>query len=305
MSIQTKTTIQVIACFLLLAGVSYACTLTPIADIDTDPNSRCLGETIVFDGSGSYDPDGGSIDAYRWVFPEGAYDISGSHTSAPNCKFTAAGDYEIKLKVLDDDGDWSLEYDTCTVKVVEVESLLPDLGAEIDDNDPNSRTFVVCTAGSGDITVTATPNPSVTEANLPVCWSMSGGTGSGELSRTVSLASTGSTQISVSTCGTSGAVTIIDVSADNDSDSMPDDWETHFGLDPTDPNDANLENDDDGLSNLEEYQAGTDPNNNDTDDDGMDDNWEVDYLFDPLSATDADLDLDEDGYTNLGEYLHS
>ena len=295
----------IVTCLFILAGISYACNLTPIADIDSDPNSRCLGEVVSFDGSGSYDPDGGSIDAYVWVFPEGAYDISGSHTSTPSCKFSSAGTFDIKLKVLDDDDDWSVEYDTWTVTVVEVQSLLPDMGGEIEDNDPNTRTFVVCTAGSGDVTVTAAPNPKVTEANLPVCWSMTGGTGSGQLSRTVSLTSTGSTTISVTTCGTSNASTIIDVSADTDSDGMPDNWETHFGLNSSDPNDAALGIDTDGLTNLEEYQAGTDPNDNDTDDDGMDDDWEVDNFLDALVSSDNDLDLDYDGYTNLGEYLHS
>lgn len=50
--------------------------------------------------------------------------------------------------------------------------------------------------------------------------------------------------------------------ADSDSDGMPDDWETWFGLNPNYSGDATGNLDGDGLSNLAEYQngaAGSDP----------------------------------------------
>ena len=40
---------------------------------------------------------------------------------------------------------------------------------------------------------------------------------------------------------------------------MPDAWERANGLDPNNPNDALLDNDQDSVNNLAEYRAGTDP----------------------------------------------
>jgi hypothetical protein len=47
---------------------------------------------------------------------------------------------------------------------------------------------------------------------------------------------------------------------DNDSDGIPDNWEIAFGLDPTNFDDAAEDPDGDGATNLEEFQAGTNPN---------------------------------------------
>ena len=49
--------------------------------------------------------------------------------------------------------------------------------------------------------------------------------------------------------------------ADDDSDGMPNSWETANGLNPNNSTDAALDNDSDGAINLIEYLAGTDPNN--------------------------------------------
>ena len=93
-----------------------------------------------------------------------------------------------------------------------------------------------------------------------------------------------------------------DSAKDSDSDGMPDWWEAAHNLNPYE-NDAGLDPDNDGLTNLEEYQNGTDPYNADTDGDGMPDGWEVAHGLNPL-VNDAALDPDNDGLTNLQEYQY-
>jgi len=88
---------------------------------------------------------------------------------------------------------------------------------------------------------------------------------------------------------------------DQDEDGMDDTWEEQYNLNSSDPSDANLDPDQDMLTNREEYWNNTDPTNNDTDSDGMPDGWEVLYGLDP-NLNDSEMDKDGDGLPNLREY---
>ncbi len=54
-------------------------------------------------------------------------------------------------------------------------------------------------------------------------------------------------------------VTVGAAPGDTDFDGMDNAWESQYGLDPNNPEDAIADNDDDGFTNLEEYRMGTDP----------------------------------------------
>jgi ligand-binding sensor domain-containing protein len=81
----------------------------------------------------------------------------------------------------------------------------------------------------------------------------------------------------------SSSITVT-VKGDYDHDGMPNDWELAHKLNPLDPTDAFTDADGDGLSNLREYQLGTDPRNTDTDGDSAGDGAEVTAGTDPLRA---------------------
>ncbi|MGA1826105.1 MAG: C25 family cysteine peptidase [bacterium] len=76
------------------------------------------------------------------------------------------------------------------------------------------------------------------------------------------------------------------ICVDWDGDGMPDDWEIADGLDPG-INDSMLDPDGDGLTNIEEYERGTDPLNSDTDGDGIcdgDEDKRIDQQEKPLAT---------------------
>ncbi|QTH63458.1 PQQ-binding-like beta-propeller repeat protein [Psychrosphaera ytuae] len=125
----------------------------------------------------------------------------------------------------------------------------------------------------------------------------------------------------------SGNVVAFNVGGDSDEDGLPDWWEQLYGLDWA-ANDAEEDFDEDGVTNLAEYQnnsdptlvdsdldglsdyeeifnLGTRPDLIDSDDDGLPDAWEVNYGLDPLDASDATSDTDGDLVDAINEFIAS
>lgn len=76
--------------------------LSPVAIFTEDKHVVNIGETINFDASASYDPDG-TIVLYEWDWNgDGTYDLANNPT--PSHAYGAAGTYTVVLRVTDNDG---------------------------------------------------------------------------------------------------------------------------------------------------------------------------------------------------------
>lgn len=93
----------------------------------------------------------------------------------------------------------------------------------------------------------------------------------------------------------------VSFTGDQDGDGIPDDYETANGLDATDPADAFEDQDMDGLSALDEYNAGTDPNVADTDGDTINDGEEIVEGDDTFITNPLLSDSDGDGLNDATE----
>ena len=82
--------------------------LDPVADAG-GPYQVKVGQTVTFDGGGSFDPDG-SIVEYEWHYQNGLHWGKTVQTI-----YYVPGTWQVKLTVTDDDG--ATDVDTTTVKV--------------------------------------------------------------------------------------------------------------------------------------------------------------------------------------------
>lgn len=91
---------------------------------------------------------------------------------------------------------------------------------------------------------------------------------------------------------------------DTDRDGMPDGWEFEYSFNPAVGGhlDAAEDADGDTLTNLREYELGTNPRLKDSDGDFIPDDWEIAHGLDPKSRADGSSDKDGDQFLAWEEY---
>ena len=177
------------------ACVDYHCVSIGIESVNTEYNIDCGCVDCCFEFIAETDPPG--------------YE-SRVHWSAPGGNPSTFFGYLSFLTCWDTPGIKTVTASICNssnqkqVKSVEVASLLPDEGVEIDDGDgdPNTKSFVVgivtLNTEPNFLMVIATPNPYVSEEDLLLSddWTLSGGIGEEKLTRKVYKTMRGTTTIS-------------------------------------------------------------------------------------------------------------
>ena len=83
--------------------------IPPVADAG-NPYNGTAGDSIFFDGSGSYDPDG-TIVNYTWNFGDGK--TGSGRVSSHN--YVKSGRYTVTLTVTDDDGSTAVDETTAII----------------------------------------------------------------------------------------------------------------------------------------------------------------------------------------------
>jgi uncharacterized protein YegL len=88
--------------------------MSPVALFTVSPNTPITNQSITFDASASYDPDG-SIKAYRWDFDgNGEWDITGDVVTVKH-SYDTSETYPVKLEVEDDVGARASKTEDVTV----------------------------------------------------------------------------------------------------------------------------------------------------------------------------------------------
>ena len=216
------------------------------------------GTIVMLDGSQSTDNIG--IVSYIWAFvdvtPKTLEGVTVTY------RFSEPGIYTITLRVTDASGNWGT--DTVAITVLDITDPVAEAGPDMvvvpenvsvsfDASNSSDNVGVVSyewNFGDGAEGIGFTTNHTYMDVgNYTAILTVEDAAGNrGVDSVTVTV---------VSDTDGDGVPDLLDT--DDDGDGMPDSWETANGLDPLDKTDASLDPDGDRLTNLQEYEQGTDP----------------------------------------------
>ena len=145
----------------------YFYTTKPFASFTWTPAAPLPGDTVTFNASASFDPDGGTITAYSWDFGDGTPAGTGmivNHT-APAYR---SAPYIVNLTVTDDEADtWYRTEELLIWRDIVMYDIWPT------DDDPGLWEEVITEAHAGfvfDVIVTATNEGTVTETFNVTCY---------------------------------------------------------------------------------------------------------------------------------------
>ncbi len=127
-----KVFIYIVVYLKFISLPAYSCgptNSTPIPNA-SGGGTHCLGLPVTLNGSGSYDPDGGSILTYKWEciqVPAGATGCDTQQSSSPTYVFTPdkTGEYRVKLTVKDNENTWSTSSYISVVKMEQAVNVSP------------------------------------------------------------------------------------------------------------------------------------------------------------------------------------
>ena len=231
-------------------GTLVVSNLAPTVTSTLGPATGNEGDLLTFAGAAT---DPSPVDAVALAYTWDWGDTTSGTGSAAQHAWTDEGTYTVTFTATDPQG----AADTATLSVA-ISNVAPTI-----DSSPT------LTATEGVLWSYA---PSAVDPGADTfTWSVSGPAAmtvdpaTGLLEWTPGLADAGPHVVTLTVDDGDGGTdaqtfTLVVSFVDDDGDGMSDTWEAANGLDPTDPTDATGDPDADGVSNLDEFLGGTDPN---------------------------------------------
>jgi len=118
-----------------------------IVEVESDGGFFNIGEDVCFDGSMSFDPDGGSIVQYDWDFGDGEQLVDGGPMVCH--QYDTFGTFNVTLRVTDDEGSMNEDIADCSVTIVVNNPPMCDISGPSQAN--VGQQVVFDGSGSGDM----------------------------------------------------------------------------------------------------------------------------------------------------------